>query len=277
MASTGKCRYCGATLTSDEKECRNCGAGNPDYVPPLEIKDEESGTPRIVHPKTIAELKQYCAERGMPLLRMRFFIDTDTPEAKAFGIYRDGDDFIVYKNKADGSRAVRYHGKDEAYAVNELFQKLLDECHMRGIYPDGKPKSVTRGRAGQTRADKKKTSLISVVIVIAILVISLIISYNSHKKDGYYRFPGDRTYYRYDDDWFLYEPYIFGNSWTAVDSPSYSDYDSYYEGNSYDSDWGVENFKNSDTWSDYSESHSYSDSSDYSSWDSGGTDWSSDW
>ena len=35
--------------------------------------------------------------------------------------------FIVYKNKADGTRAVRYKGTDEAYAVNELYLKLKDE------------------------------------------------------------------------------------------------------------------------------------------------------
>ena len=63
----------------------------------------------------------------MPLLRMRFFVGEDFKEPKAFGIYQDGDDFVVYKNKANGQRAVRYRGPDEAYAVSELFQKLLEE------------------------------------------------------------------------------------------------------------------------------------------------------
>ena len=44
----------------------------------------------------------------------------------AFGIYKDDvtGHFVVYKNKPDGQRAVRYEGKDEAYAVNELYQKI---------------------------------------------------------------------------------------------------------------------------------------------------------
>ena len=135
MASTNKCPFCGATVRSDEKTCPSCGAPNENYI---------VDTPRTVFfPKTIEEMKEYCAERGMPLLRMRFFIGEDYKEPKAFGIYQDGDEFVVYKNKANGQRAVRYRGHDEAHAVDEIFTKLLEECHNRGIYPDGKPE--TRG------------------------------------------------------------------------------------------------------------------------------------
>ena len=145
QASTSQCPYCGSTLRSDEKVCPNCGAANEHYV---------QDTPRrIVKPRTIAELKEYCAERGMPLLRMRFFIGEDYREPKAFGIYRDGEDVVVYKNKADGSRAIRYRGRDEEHAVDELFQKLLDECHNRGIYPDGEtPTTRSSGGSGRRAA-----------------------------------------------------------------------------------------------------------------------------
>ena len=67
MASTGKCRFCGGAVRSDERNCPQCGGANENYV---------ADTPRTVFlPKTIDELKEYCSERGMPLLRMRFFID----------------------------------------------------------------------------------------------------------------------------------------------------------------------------------------------------------
>ena len=56
-----------------------------------------------------------------------FFIGIDYRQPRAFGIYQAGNEFIVYKNKADGTRAVRYQGTDEAYAVNELYLKLKDE------------------------------------------------------------------------------------------------------------------------------------------------------
>ena len=87
-------------------------------------------------PKTIQELQEFCDSKGMPLEKMRFFIGKDFREPCAFGIYKDGSWYVVYKNKDNGSRAVRYHGPDEAYAVKEIYLKLLDECHNRGIYPD---------------------------------------------------------------------------------------------------------------------------------------------
>ncbi len=126
MASTSKCMFCGAIVRSDEKKCPQCGGDNKNY-----IADQQR---KIFHPKTIEELKQYCAERGMPLFRMRFFIGEDYREPRAFGIYKAGDNrYVVYKNKDTGVRAVRYDGPDEAYAVSELFAKLLEECHKRDL------------------------------------------------------------------------------------------------------------------------------------------------
>ena len=131
MASISKCRFCGADVRSDERNCNNCGEPNRDYVAAEDVPQT------VFRPKTIAELKEYCTQRGMPLYRMRFFIGENYQEPKAFGIYQaDANRFVVYKNKADGSRSVRYDGPDEAYAVRELFDKLLDECHNRGIYPE---------------------------------------------------------------------------------------------------------------------------------------------
>ena len=71
--------------------------------------------------KTIAELQQWYQDRHLPPYETtRFFIGINYKKPKAFGIYQDGDQFIVYKNKANGERAIRYQGTDEAYAVNEL-------------------------------------------------------------------------------------------------------------------------------------------------------------
>ncbi len=72
----------------------------------------------------------------MPLLRMRFFIGQDFREPRAFGICKKENEYIVYKNKSDGSRFIRYRGLDEETAVFELFSKLLDESHHRGIFPE---------------------------------------------------------------------------------------------------------------------------------------------
>ena len=135
MASTRKCRICGETILSSQVKCPLCGAPNDAFI----VDFPEF----ITNPETIEQLQEYCAERGMPLLKMRFFIGEDFPEPKAFGIFQalDGD-YVVYKNKADGSRAIRYKGGDQAYAVHEILQKLREECAARGIDPDAKLKKA---------------------------------------------------------------------------------------------------------------------------------------
>ena len=112
-----KCGYCGNYMSETMQKCPNCGAVNTQYF--RAAKDT---------PKTIAELQAwYQAHHLPPEEKTRFFIGRDIKEARAFGIYQDGEEFIVYKNKADGTRAIRYQGTDEEYAVNELYLKLKAE------------------------------------------------------------------------------------------------------------------------------------------------------
>ena len=130
MPSIAECPFCGGKVASDQMKCPFCGAANELYVEHR----------RSLHnvPRSIGGLTAWCAERGIVPSHMRFFIGEDFREPCAFGIYRDSDRFIVYKNKSGGDRIVRYDGPDEAYAVRELFAKLLDECHSRGIYPENR-------------------------------------------------------------------------------------------------------------------------------------------
>ena len=125
MASVSKCPYCGGAVPSDRPNCPGCGAANENYVAPTRVPD--------LRPKSIRELKEYCALHKLPLRELRFFIDEDYRRPKAYGIYRDGQDFVAYKNKADGSRSIRYRGPDEAYAVRALYEKLMEMCRHMGI------------------------------------------------------------------------------------------------------------------------------------------------
>ena len=270
MASTSQCKYCGSTVSSSEKTCPSCGAPNEGYVAETER--------RIFLPQTIDELKEYCAERGMPLLKMRFFIGEDYRKPKAFGIYKDGKNFVVYKNKASGERAIRYQGPDEKYAVNELFLKLLDECHNRGIYPDGKTPEVT----GSTRARRKGSRLgrMAIVFYLAFCILfsafCAIYSHHQHRNDGYYSTGDGNVYYHYGDSWYYTDDSTTLGSWyEAYDFPE-ENYEEYSLGKDWDSDWGVSDFKDSSTYESLQE-RSSSSSSDYDSWDSSDTDWDSDW
>jgi len=97
--------------------------------------------------QSIEELKQKCAEKNMPLEKMRFFIGENRKEPKCFGVYLDENtgNWIVYKNKADGTRAVRYEGPDEARAAQEIWTKIGDEVkHRKDMHASPYDESVLR-------------------------------------------------------------------------------------------------------------------------------------
>lgn len=114
-----KCSYCGNYFNDTLTQCPNCGAPNEAVVRTVKTQ-----------PMTIEELAKWYADRGLPPYETtRFFIGQDYRGKRAFGIYKDPNNgnFIVYKNKDSGERAIRYAGTDEAYAVNELFMRLKQE------------------------------------------------------------------------------------------------------------------------------------------------------
>ena len=124
------CEYCGQMIPETEQTCPHCGAVN------RRVKRTAYGVPT-----TIEELRAYCRNHNLPLADMRVFLGEDYRGAKAFGIYRDEatGNIVVYKNKADGTRAVRYEGSDEAYAVNELYLKIKERVaeQKRHLPPKG--------------------------------------------------------------------------------------------------------------------------------------------
>ena len=72
------CEYCGQYFPETEERCPHCGAPNSALT--------RSG--RAV-PRTIEELKLFCASHNLPLEQMRFFIGEDYRGARAVGIYKD--------------------------------------------------------------------------------------------------------------------------------------------------------------------------------------------
>ena len=272
MASRKHCPFCNQIIEQNEQVCPHCGERNKT-------------------PETIEELKSYCEKRGMPLSRMRFFIGENYEKPKAFGIYEDGGSYIVYKNKANGERATRYSGPDEAYAVRELFQKLLDECHIRDINPDGRPADeISRSHIGTAdgasptarRKLKGKTIFLIVCAICFIAIICLFSTFNwtfRSYENGYYKL-NNSYYVKKGSHWY----YGGSSNWYSRNgSPSEN---VVYLGADYDPEWNIIEFEQSETGKNYqagqysnSNNSSYNDysSSDYSSWDSGDTDWDSDW
>lgn len=262
-----KCEYCNNYIDDSEEKCPNCGSPNKDFK-------------RVANqvPTTIEELEKWYKDHNLPPYETtRFFIGIDYKEPKAFGIYKDDKTgkFIVYKNKDTGERKIRYEGKDEKYAVNELYMKLKEEIVNQKELNARKKNSYSKG------AKSVFTTAIITMIVISFIaiVVPFVVSIFTPQR-GYYNINGQEYYYVHGD-W-----YVYANDWFPTSKPEYEgNIGDYYEGNYYSSGGSYtdittssvydESWDTSSSSSDDWDSDSSWDSSD--SWDSGGTDWGSDW
>ena len=289
-----KCEYCGSYVESTEENCPNCGAVNPNH------QRNAAGVPQ-----TIEELKDFCAKHDLPLEQMRFFIGVDYKKPKAFGIYQDGDgNFVVYKNKSDGSRAIRYKGTDEAYAVHELYMKMQSEVQKqkRQLSSGSASKAEQARRAAYSgnpynrdRRPKRPSGIwgslpdwmkkFLLAAVFFVLVFGPILAFDAMVPDkGYYLYEGSYYYYDYQD-WYRFDREQL--DWVQADMADtpldrhYNDYliksnvsDSY--SGTVDSEY-YEAFSSSQSiWEEDDSSEPGYSSRDDSSWDD--SDWDdSDW
>lgn len=264
-----KCNYCGNMIDETSKTCENCGAPNE------RLKRVGEGVP-----KTIEELKEWYQNHNLPEPEVtRFFIGENYEKPKAFGIYKKDDgNFVVYKNKDDGSRSIRYEGTDEVYAVNELYLKLKDEIQNQ------KKMNIDRKSNNGIRKQPSLVPIIAIIIIISFSLAFFLVRYENN--NGYYNY-NDTEYYKRNGYWYIYS----NDSWIEIDSSGLDkefrdNYKEYYEGRDYSStDFGGQDIKDSsvsDSWESSSDTSSSDWDSDSSwdssdSWDSGSTDWGSDW
>ena len=299
-----KCEYCDNYIDDTEEVCPLCGAPNEHMI--------RSG---IGVPKTIEELRAFAESKNLPLQQMRFFLGEDIREPRAFGIYKDeGGNCIVYKNKSDGSRVIRYRGEDEAYAVNELYQKMrtevVEQKAKQRVYPtrsSSRPfgaSSAAKPVSGRQRNIKRIAAALIILTLVAIFAAALILPDN-----GYYYY--ENSYYYTEDtgsSWYIYDEvtetwspcakikelarnwrdYKIADAASAAEDDSdnstvYVDtYYSPYYGYSYDSG---SDYSYSDSWDSDDSYDSWNDDWDDddwdwdsgSDWDSSYTDWDSDW
>lgn len=207
-------------------------------------------------PKTIRELQQWYTDNNLPPESVtRFFIGKNIQEPRAFGIYESKPGyFIVYKNKASGERKVRYEGTDEAYAVQELLNRLKEEIlHQKRV---ARAKQSTGGALGvkDKHVDKpvqnKKdhgcliiaTALIGAICAV-IAALSWIVVAVSPLDSGYYSSTEDGQLYCFEyREWWKYYPEI--NDWVYLRD---------YDGRSNDPE-GVSRKTKIDSLSDYDSS-----------------------
>lgn len=271
-----QCEYCGSYISDAEENCPNCGAVNPMF-----------NRSAAEAPRTIEQLQKWYTAHNLPdPEQTRFFIGKDYKGPRAFGIYQDGNRFIVYKNKDNGSRAVRYDGPDEAYAVNEIYIKLKETvAQQKSINRSNPvPKRNSRPVSGfvpQNNGKKpfKTSTVIWIIILLLILVGAFKSKTNTRQTDflpyhgNYYQAWGQYGYSDYDYDSNTY----YGNSSHYSDYDYNYGYDSGYNSGSSFWDSIGSSWDNDDDSSWDWDWDSDSDWDSYDSWDSDYSDWDSDW
>lgn len=279
-----KCDYCGSYINEKDEFCSQCGAVNANF------KRSTDGTP-----KTISELKVWYNEKNLPPEDVtRFFIGKNYQGPKAFGIYEENGEFIVYKNKADGTRAVRYKGTDEAYAVNELYLKLKSEILNQ------KAHNINEIKSGNKQVGSNNSLGLKIIKAFYIVFICFVVSgfisaaffFINGLRDipyaGNYYVNGDDVYYcesYIDDDWYLFDYDSKDYIPVSIPKEMYDDIQNYKFSDFDEWDENVEMFEDTETGQYVNSLHSSSSDSsdsDYSwdssdSWDSGSSDWDSDW
>ena len=210
-----KCEFCGNMLNDTQAVCPHCGAPN-------EHVRRASGD----QPVTIQQLKQWYESKGLPPYEVtRFFIGIDYREPRAFGIYFDPDsgNYIVYKNKDTGVRVIRYEGTDEAYAVNELFQRLKQEIVQQKSNNASRKAGGQQGQSGKSGGGcfgfllKLFGWVVGITVGAMVLLPALGFLLTLNDPDpGYYALSGT-SYYRSNTDydgstWFCFD----GEEWSVL-------------------------------------------------------------
>lgn len=210
-------------------------------------------------PTTIEELRAYCRHHNLPLADTRVFLGEDYRGAKAFGIYRNKatGNIVVYKN----TRAVRYEGSDEAYAVNELYLKIKERVAEQKRHLPPK-EQVNQGGIKRGFVKSIFTQSIGYIIVCIIVFIILAVGgFSTEPSSGYYAY-GGHFYYYDSSSWYEWD--IYGEEWsrTQADAELEENADDYYQ---------------SKNWSASYEAGDFTESSWYSEEEWEDDDWDDDW
>jgi hypothetical protein len=231
--------------------------------------------------ETIEQIREFAEKHNMDRMRlehMGFYIGYNSYTPKSYGIYQEEatGEFVVYKNKADGSHVEHYRGYDEAYAVSCIMDKLNDAISYNKRNNNSKG-TIKKG----VRATTINIFITSIIIVVGIALTMMYLS-KDRFTNGYYLDDDGYVYYMLQDT--MYEFDEMEDVWYAIGNYSIDDYE--YYGSSYYFDDPEDDFSNTYYYNDYIESQNdYDDDSydyDYdddwdSDWDSGWDDWDSDW
>lgn len=151
-----RCTFCDNLMRETDLNCPFCG------TPHDPVRRSAPGAPQ-----TIYELKNFANTIGISLERLHFHIGENYKGKCAFGIYKDEKtgNYVVYKNKDNGKRAVRYEGPDEAYAVYEIYQKLKERIALYKKNPNHDPVDLYR-EPSNNPLDKITPGMVGIFLLI---------------------------------------------------------------------------------------------------------------
>lgn len=194
---------------------------------------------------SVDELINRIQAERMPIDRMRFFINENNRERRCFGIYFDTDSsqWIVYKNKADGTRAIRLKTTDEAAAAQEIWAKILSEIKLRldqGQHPNwhagtpsisrSHPAPVNKAAAGTRLEDRVRDMAQTLRFTDDVITVEALKSLVQRRYDPRgvlfnenRRIPGRLGIYRDGSRWIVYKNAESGQPETLYDGPRESE------------------------------------------------------
>ncbi|MBQ1371968.1 MAG: hypothetical protein IIY70_03460 [Oscillospiraceae bacterium] len=244
------CGSCKVKYSNKLDNCPNCGALNPAHIP-VEAATEYN----FRMPKTLRELEQLLEDNRLSPSNIRLHLREDYPGPLCCGIFQDGEgNFVVYKNRIDGSRLVRYRGPDESYAVGELVDKMLEQVEVRRalhvvlpheqgsmtVQKDSAPKGKKPGRSSGKRRSKIKWNYLGLFSpLLIVLLLWVVMNWNS-TKPGYYLYQNSYYYYQ-DSDWFVYQ----GDTWFPTVPVFATDSSRYFRSERFSTSFGIADFASS--------------------------------
>lgn len=146
---------------------------------------------------SLSELEKLFREVNISQEQIRFFVNVNSKEKECFGVYQDinSGDFIVYKNKDDGTRFIRYQGSDEKEAVSIFFDKLKEEMVIRdaqGLYANNE--------------DQQKMEIVLGIVDVADSVLEAFFPFHKRQEIDFKKYEKQYGKYCYSkDDFFRYD------------------------------------------------------------------------
>ena len=239
-------------LAEDATEfCPLCGAP---VAPMEEPQPEATPAQPETTPRTVEELVALCDSFEVDPANHGFFIGKDEKDTPGYGLFLDAfGDYVFYHNHSSGDRAIRYKGRDEGYAVGEMYRRMkaahLFHRPAARQESDGSSRSQHhhshRSHRQRKKARRLRRIIAAAVAVVVCCVAAVVLRWRAlQPKDGYYHYQG-RYYYLQHRQWYAYDSVMDTWNKTQPDENVVDNHSLYYRSTYYWEGSPVSDFRQS--------------------------------